>query len=64
MYQISKLFEYQNKEVRVIIKNNEPWFVAKDVCKILELSDVSMSLRRLNSKMKGTSSVCTLITWQ
>jgi anti-repressor protein len=60
MNQLEKLFEYQNMNVRVVIKNNEPWFVAKDICKILELSDVSMSLQRLNSKMKDTSSICTL----
>ena len=55
-----KLFEYGKNEVRVVFKNDEPWFVAKDICKILELSDVSKSIRRLNSNMKGTNTVLTL----
>ena len=45
--------------VRVVIQNNEPWFVAADVCRALELSDTNMSLKRLDDDEKGTSSVCT-----
>lgn len=42
------------------MKDGEPWFVAADVCRALEMSDVSMSLRRLDDDEKGTSSICTL----
>lgn len=48
-----------NANVRVVIKDGEPWFVAKDVCKSLELKDVSMSIARLDDDEKGTSSICT-----
>lgn len=36
MNQELKLFSYQDFKVRVEIINNEPWFVAKDVCDILQ----------------------------
>ncbi|NLZ54563.1 MAG: hypothetical protein GX892_15765 [Thermoanaerobacteraceae bacterium] len=32
-------FDYNSKQVRTIIKDGEPWFVAKDVCDILEISN-------------------------
>ena len=51
--------EGNNNLVRIIEQDGEPWFVAKDVCKILELSDVSMSVRTLDDDEKGTSKVCT-----
>jgi len=35
-------------QVRVIGINNEPWFVAVDVCRILDLSNTSMALQRLD----------------
>lgn len=43
-----QIFNYQNKEVRVIQKDGQEWWVAKDVCDILDLSDVTMSLSRLD----------------
>ena len=40
-------------EVRVLAdERGEPWFVAKDVCDILGLSDVSMSLKKLDEDEK------------
>ncbi|MBQ9527067.1 MAG: phage antirepressor [Fretibacterium sp.] len=52
-------FYFERREVRVIEKDGEPWFVAKDVCEILELSDVSMAVRNLDDDEKGTNKVCT-----
>ena len=45
--------------LRVVLQNDEPWFVAADVCKALELSDTNMTLKRLDDDEKGTSSICT-----
>lgn len=53
------VFNFESNSVRVVLVNNEPWFVAKDVCDILGLSDVSMTCSRLREKDKGTSSICT-----
>lgn len=55
-----KLFEYCNNEVRVVFKNEEPWFVAKDVCNILEISNSRDALSRLNSNMKDVATTDTL----
>ena len=55
-----ELYEFKGRRVRIIIKDGAPWFVAKDVCNILDLSDVSMSVAKLDDDEKGTSKVCTL----
>ena len=47
-----QIFNYQEKEVRTIIIKDEPYWIAKDVCEILELKDVSMSLQRLDDDEK------------
>lgn len=37
-----KLFEKEEfGKVRVVMQGEDPWFVAKDVCVCLELTDVS-----------------------
>lgn len=38
--------------VRTVLRDGEPWFVASDVCKALEISDVHVSLRRLDDDEK------------
>lgn len=59
MSEIQVFTSNQFGEIRTIEKNGAPWFVAADVCRALEMSDVSMSLRRLDDDEKGTSSICT-----
>jgi prophage antirepressor-like protein len=54
-----QIFRYQDNEVRHFLKDGQSWWVASDVCKILEHSDVSMAVRRLDDDEKGTNSVCT-----
>lgn|SRR5690606_33994173 len=46
MNQLSKFFD--GHELRIIEKDNEIWFVAKDVCEILEISNPSMAIQRLD----------------
>jgi anti-repressor protein len=55
-----QIFNYQTKEVRTVIKNGEPWFVAKDVCEILEHSNSRVAISRLEEDEKGVSKVYTL----
>jgi prophage antirepressor-like protein len=42
-------FSYSSESIKVrsFIFDNEPWFLAKDVCDLLGLIDVSMSLQKL-----------------
>lgn len=55
------IFNYGQNEVRTVIgKDGEPWFVAKDVCSILEIGNVSMALNRLDYDEKGISTIDTL----
>lgn len=43
-----QIFNFESSDVRLLQKESETWFVAKDVCEILELSNVSMALQRLD----------------
>jgi prophage antirepressor-like protein len=54
MNELTKVFNYQSKEVRTIVKDGEPWFVAKDVCDVLGLTNPSESLKALDSDEKST----------
>ena len=47
-------FGYDDQLVCTVIVNHVPWFVAKDVCAVLELSDVSMSVSKLDDDEKNT----------
>lgn len=46
--------------VRTMAINGEPWFVASDVCKALELGNPSMTVERLDDDEKGISTIDTL----
>ncbi len=50
---LSKIFNYEGNDVRTVIINKEPWFVAKDVCKILEISNNRDAIGRLDDDEKG-----------
>lgn len=53
-------FTYNNINVRTVLIEGEPWFVAKDLCKILGISNVSQALSRLTDDEKGICSNDTL----
>ena len=46
---------YKDNQLRVIDKNGDPWFVAKDVCEILELGNTSQAVSYLDDDEKGIS---------
>jgi anti-repressor protein len=54
MNQIEQVFIYSGNQVRTIIRDNEVWFVAKDVCEVLEIKNPSDALRRLDDDEKAT----------
>ncbi|MGE5417497.1 MAG: phage antirepressor [Acidobacteriota bacterium] len=43
-----QIFSYEGKEVRTIRRGGEPWWVLKDVCDVLELSNARMIADRLD----------------
>lgn len=55
-----KLFENPLFKVRVIMRCSEPWFVAKDACDCLELTNVSKACQTLDEDEKGITKVYTL----
>jgi len=47
---IDQTFNFNDNTIRVVGNYNEPWFVAKDICNILELSNVTEALRNIPKK--------------
>lgn len=45
-------FEFQSHEVRTVIIDGEPWFVAKDVCEILEIANARDAVAALDNDEK------------
>ena len=43
-----QIFNYNGNEVRTIEKDGEPWWVLKDVCSVLGLSDTNKTAERLD----------------
>jgi prophage antirepressor-like protein len=54
-----KAFEFSatSQEVRSLMIEKEPWFIAKDLCEILNLSDTNMALSKLDEDEKLTQKV-------
>lgn len=59
MQALQNVFSFQEKQVRVVVKDGEPWFVARDVCAILEIGNTSQALVRLDDDEKGVISTDT-----
>lgn len=50
-------FNFDNHAIRTITINNEPWFVAVDICRALNLSSPSMAIANLDDDEKYTLSL-------
>ena len=50
---------YKNSPVRIVEKDGEPWFVAKDVCDILALGNPRSSIALLDEDERGVHSMDT-----
>lgn len=48
-----KIFDYHGQEVRTVEMNGQPWFVAADVCRILEISNPTVAMDRLDADEKA-----------
>lgn len=59
---MNELKVFNNKDfgqIRVIEKDGQLWFVGKDICDCLELTDVSKSISRLDDDEKGANLIPT-----
>lgn len=54
-----EVFRYHNSRVRVVNQDGTAWFVAKDVCDILEITNYRNAVSRLKDTMKGVHTVDT-----
>ena len=54
------VFDYQSSQVRTVMIEGEPWFVAKDVCDILGHTNNRIAIEGLEPNEKGVSKVYTL----
>ena len=49
-----QVFKYHDKPVRTVEKNGETWFVAKDVCDVLGIGNITMALKSLDNDEKNS----------
>lgn len=42
------LFTYEGQQVRTVVVDGEPWFVAADVCSVLEIGNPTQAMTRLD----------------
>jgi len=47
------VFNFKSSQVRVVFVESETWFIAKDICTVLEVGNVSQALSRLDDDEKG-----------
>jgi prophage antirepressor-like protein len=52
-------FSFEGENVRVVMRDGEPWFIAADVCEALEIGNVSMACARLDEDEAGISTIDT-----
>ena len=52
-------FNFESNSIRTLAINNDPWFVAKDVCDAIGLTNSRMSLIALDEDEKGVSLIYT-----
>lgn len=53
-------FNFDNHAIRTITINNEPWFVAKDLCDAINISNYRDAIERLDEDEKGVALTDTL----
>ncbi|MFS0655671.1 BRO family protein [Bacillus sp. 179-C3.3 HS] len=53
MNDLQQIFNYQDHEIRTVLIDGQPWFVAKDLCEVLEIKNNRDALSRLDEDEKG-----------
>lgn len=60
MNQLQNVFNYNNNQVRTVIRDGNPWFIVKDVCEILDIKNHNDVLSRMSISQKGVATTDTL----
>lgn len=53
-------FDFEDQTVRIIMRGNDPWFVAADVCRIVGIANSRDAVSRLDDDEKGVGKTDTL----
>lgn len=54
-----EIFDYRGQKVRTDSKDDAVWFVAADVCRVLDIGNTAMAVERLDADEKGISIIDT-----
>lgn len=46
---MNEILKFEGHDVRMIVKNGEPWWVAKDVCDVLGINNPSDAVKRIDT---------------
>jgi prophage antirepressor-like protein len=57
---IMEIFKFDDKVIRTVGTYDDPWFVAKDICDILDLKKLDSAIRNIQDEWKGTQVLSTL----
>ncbi|RXZ00853.1 BRO family protein [Fictibacillus sp. S7] len=57
MTQLEKAFHYSGNEIRTFIQNEKVWFVAKDVCDVLDIGNSRAAVSRLKTSQKAAVTI-------
>ena len=49
------IFNYEENEVRTVLIDGEPWFIAGDVCNVLGIGNTSQALSYLEEDERGVT---------
>lgn len=52
-----QIFNFKEAKVRVVMINDEAWFIAKDVCDILEIGNTTDAMKRLDEEERTLVSI-------
>lgn len=52
-------FNFEDHEIRVVMLDGEPWFVVKDVCRAIEITNVRQAALRIEAEDRCQTSVLT-----
>lgn len=55
-----QLFSFEGNQIRVVVKDNQPWLVVKDVCGALNIVNYRDALSSLDDDEKGVGKIDTL----
>lgn len=53
MNEIARAFDYAGTEIRTVLRDGEPWFVARDVCTVLGIANGRDAVSRLDISERG-----------